>query len=82
MVLETFRGPCPPGLEGCHGDGDGFHNELANLRWDTHQSNMQDAIDHGTFVPPPRARGAKLRTRRAIRAAVHLSGDVGLEVIA
>lgn len=52
LVLETFIGPCPHGMEGCHNDGDGTNNKLDNLRWDTHKSNMQDAIRHGTFYKP------------------------------
>ena len=42
VVLEAFRGPCPEGLEGCHNDGYRRNNALQNLRWDTHQSNMDD----------------------------------------
>ena len=26
LVLEAFVGPCPPGLEGCHDNDDGFNN--------------------------------------------------------
>jgi hypothetical protein len=52
LVLEAFVGPCPPGMEGCHNNGDGSDNRLENLRWDTHAANMQDAIRHGTFVRP------------------------------
>jgi hypothetical protein len=48
LILETFVGPCPKGLEGCHRDGDGANNRLDNLRWDTHQANVMDAVRHGT----------------------------------
>lgn len=53
LVLEAFVGPCPPGMEGCHNDGNPLNNLLANLRWDTHVNNLRDAVTHGTFVPPP-----------------------------
>jgi hypothetical protein len=53
LVLEAFVGPCPPGMEGCHNNGDPWDNCLSNLRWDTHQNNMADAFAHGTFVLPP-----------------------------
>lgn len=46
LVLQAFKGPCPAGMEGCHGDGNSANNKLDNLRWDTHQSNMQDRILH------------------------------------
>lgn len=47
-VLLAFRGPCPEGMVGCHNDGNRLNNRLANLRWDTHRSNKQDSIIHGT----------------------------------
>lgn len=48
IVLETFVGPCPPGLECCHENGDPSDNRVSNLRWDTRSSNVQDALRHGT----------------------------------
>lgn len=49
LVLEAFRERRPPGKECCHEDGDPTNNVLKKLRWDTHQSNMQDCISHGKF---------------------------------
>ena len=46
-VLETFVGPCPPGMEGCHNNGNPADNRLENLRWDTRQNNMIDKVNHG-----------------------------------
>lgn len=40
MVLETFMGPCPPEMEGCHKNDDKLNNSLSNLRWDTRESNV------------------------------------------
>lgn len=48
LVLTCFQGPCPLGLEGCHEDGNLENNSLSNLRWDTHQSNHKDRVQHGT----------------------------------
>lgn len=48
LVLETFVGPCPPGMQCCHNDGDKLNNKVDNLRWDTHQANQDDKIKHGT----------------------------------
>jgi hypothetical protein len=59
LVLLAFRGPCPEGMEACHGDGNASNNALWNLRWDTHQANVGDAIGHGTKVDPPIHRGAR-----------------------
>lgn len=57
LVLEAFVGPCPPGMEGCHNNGDKLNNHVSNLRWDTRSSNSLDAVKHGTHVSShPRTR--------------------------
>ena len=43
LILTTFVGPCPEGMECCHEDDDGTNAKLTNLRWKTHKQNMQDA---------------------------------------
>ncbi len=48
LVLEAFVGPCPPGLEAAHRNGDRSDNRLENLRWVTHEENCADKIEHGT----------------------------------
>lgn len=50
LVLESFIGPCPEGMECCHSDGDPSNNRLDNLRWDTHSNNQYDCIKHGRHV--------------------------------
>lgn len=50
MVLETFTGPCPPGMEGCHNDGNPANNTVENLRWDTKEANVADIIDAGHHI--------------------------------
>ncbi len=53
LILMTFVGPCPKGMEACHNDGNPLNNRLENLRWDTHSANMQDCIRHGKKRKPP-----------------------------
>jgi len=49
LVLETFVGPCPPGMECRHfPDDDKRNNRLDNLQWGTPKENAQDKIIHGT----------------------------------
>ena len=48
LVLETFAGPQPRGMEACHNDGVRSNNHLSNLRWDTRSNNAKDAVKHGT----------------------------------
>lgn len=50
MVLETFRGPCPFGMEACHADDDPANNCLDNLRWDTKSENAKDKVRLGVQV--------------------------------
>lgn len=60
LVLNAFVGPCPRGLEACHGPNGSQDNSLANLRWDTHIANMQDKISSGTNPAGARNPRAKL----------------------
>jgi hypothetical protein len=48
LVLETYVGPRPPGMEGRHLDGNTKNNHVSNLCWGTHSDNMADRIKHGT----------------------------------
>ena len=47
LVLAAFVGECPPGMQGCHNDGDSTNNRLSNLRWDTVSANARDRVRHG-----------------------------------
>ena len=47
LVLETFVGPCPPGMQACHWDDVPTNNALSNLRWDTPSENMRDRVRNG-----------------------------------
>lgn len=48
LVLETYVGPCPEGLQCRHIDGDYFNNNLGNLCWGTKKENAIDMVKHGT----------------------------------
>lgn len=48
LLLETFIGQCPQGMQACHNNGDRLDNRLSNLRWDTQSNNQKDSIQHGT----------------------------------
>lgn len=52
LVLEVFVGPCPDGMECCHSDSSRSNNHLSNLRWDTHSSNIKDAVRRGSHFTP------------------------------
>jgi hypothetical protein len=49
LVLTVYRGPAPPGKEGCHfPDRTKTNCRLDNLRWDTRKNNLKDREYHGT----------------------------------
>lgn len=48
LVLETFVGPCPDGMECRHLNGNPSDNRLQNLSWGTKSENAVDAVRHGT----------------------------------
>lgn len=47
LVMRTFVGPRPRGLEICHNDGNPKNNLLSNLRYDTVSENRLDTVRHG-----------------------------------
>lgn len=73
-ILETFVGPCPPGLEGCHRNDKPRDNRLANLRWDTHEANIEDAIRNGRIRRGDRHPIAKL-TEKDIALLIRMRLD-------
>lgn len=60
MVLETFIGPCPAGMECRHLDGNKINNRVTNLRWGSRQENCDDKRRHGTALTPENNPSAKL----------------------
>jgi NUMOD4 motif len=50
LVAAAFIGECPPGKEACHGPLGQQVNWAANLRFDTHASNMADRRRAGRYV--------------------------------
>ena len=71
LVLETFIGPRPEGLECRHLDGNPLNNNLSNLCWGTHQENMQDKVQHKTSNRGERQGRSKLK-ERDVRMIVYM----------
>ena len=63
LVLQTFVGPRPKGLQCCHSDGDRSNNKLSNLRWDTPTNNHKDKHKHGTAAVGEKNPYAKLNVQ-------------------
>ena len=50
VMLEAFKGPCPPGMQGLHRDDNQSNNTIDNLMWGTHAENVADKIANGKQV--------------------------------
>lgn len=61
LVLQTFLGPCPAGMQACHNDGNPKNNRIDNLRWDTPKANQFDRVKHETSNCGERGSCAKLK---------------------
>ena len=61
LILETFIGPCPSGMEGRHWDGDPHNNQSGNLLWGTPLENSADRKRHGRAPIPHESQFTKLK---------------------
>lgn len=57
LILETFVGLCPEGMECRHLDGDKTNNHIENLCWGTGQEQHEDRRKHGTGAEQTARRG-------------------------
>ena len=73
LVAAAFLGPCPPGLEVNHKDGNPENNRLSNLEYVTHAENMrhaaqQRAMAHGSGHPSAKLTEANVRRMRELQS--------------
>lgn len=47
LVLESFVGPCPEGMQALHWNDTYGDNRLENLRWGTSTENSEDLVRNG-----------------------------------
>lgn len=82
LVLETFKGPRPPGKNALHWDDNPQNNALRNLRWGTQGENVRDAFRNGG---PKIFKDSEIRTMRRLsengwsqtRLAAHFKISIG-----
>lgn len=67
LVMLTFVGPVPDGMEICHNNGIRTDDRLINLRYDTHAANIQDAIKHNGGIWHLRKDTVKPKKRHYIK---------------
>jgi len=81
-MLETFVGPCPKGMELCHGPNGKADDSLKNLCWGTRSKNMgEDRLRDGIDKRGEKHPLAKLN-RRQVRKIRSLAGKVTYRKIA
>lgn len=68
LVMAAFVGPCPPGMEVCHRNGDPGDNRHSNLRYGTFSSNNMDKVGHGTTTRGERNARARLTVVQVLDA--------------
>jgi hypothetical protein len=79
IVCETFHGPCPPGKEVAHRDGDEANCRAENLEWKTKSENSADRIGHGTNgVKLTAEQVQEIRLARGTAAQVELAKQYGV----
>lgn len=67
LILMSFVGPCPNGMECCHGPSGETDDRLSNIRWDTRLENCKDKARHGTN-PTGEKNGNSTLTVRTVKA--------------
>ncbi len=73
LVLEAFVGPCPPGKQAAHGNGDPADNRVENLRWASAAENIADRARHGRTARGEACGSSKL-DRKAVKTIKRLRG--------
>lgn len=75
LILETYVGPCPIGMECRHLDGNCQNNFLSNLKWGTGSENSYDAVRHGTapgFINKGEGHGMAKLTEKDVRMIIYM----------
>ena len=67
LLLETFVGKRPDGMQARHLDGNKLHNSIGNLKWGTCEENHADKILHGVSNRGERHGNNTVLTENSVR---------------
>lgn len=82
LVLESFIGPRPEGMQGCHfPDRSPSNNHITNLRWGTAAENAADKSIHGTLLKGEMHGNAKLNNALVLEIRRLRTAGMSLAVI-
>lgn len=81
IILETFIGPCPAGMECCHRNGNRACNTIRNLRWDTRSANRNERVFDRVLVGVDRP-NSKLVDADVIRIRAMVAGGTSVRSVA
>lgn len=74
LVLLAFVGPCPQGMECCHGVGGRFDNSVSNIRWDTKDANHNDRMSFGDVLRGERIGNSVITDEQAKEMVAEYAG--------
>lgn len=80
VVLESFVGACPDGMEVDHIDNDKSNNALTNLRYLSHAENMERQNEFGTSVRAQAERGEHYKQKSKTCVNGHLFEGENLSI--
>lgn len=80
VVIESFVGECPEGMEVDHIDNDKSNNTLVNLRYMSHAENMERQDEFGTSVRSKAERGEHYKQKSLACRRGHLFEGSNLKI--
>jgi len=83
VIMETFVGPRPKGMQILHKDGNPRNNRVDNLRYGTAKENAQDKYRHGTIPWGEKSHRCKLTAIEVeeIKSTPTLNGETENKVV-
>lgn len=66
LIALTYLGSKPEGYSTCHADDNKLNNSISNLRYDTHQGNMDDKVKNNRTAKGERHGMARLTAAQVL----------------